>query len=112
MLLQPIVYTRRMEDAAAWWSAVLDLPPAYQSEMWTTFPVGGATLALHHVVEVSEASRLALSLVSVDPLEVVVERLADRGIEPDAPIAVQPFGRQVGYRDPDGNLIQVNEHGS
>ena len=112
MLLQPIVYTTRMDEAVGWWSAVLDISPNHESEMWTTFGVGGAVLALHKAGELPPASRVAVSLVSAEPLESVMARLADRGIEPDAPILVQPFGRQVSYRDPDGNLIQVNEHGS
>lgn len=112
MLLQPIVYTTRMDEAVGWWTAMLDVSPEYQSEMWTSFGVGGATLALHQVDELPSTSRVAVSLVSAEPLESVMARLTARGIEADAPIVVQPFGRQVPYRDPDGNLIQVNEHGS
>jgi catechol 2,3-dioxygenase-like lactoylglutathione lyase family enzyme len=112
MQLQPIVYTTDMGAAVRWWSLVLGVEPAYASEVWTSFDVGGAVFALHGADSLPDGSRCEMSLVSHEPLETVIERLAVGGLEPMAPIVIQDFGRQVGYRDPDGNIVQINEHRS
>ncbi len=110
MRLQPIVYTTRMGQSVAWWSAVLGAEPAYQSEMWTSIPAGGATLGIHHVEETLDRGRVEISLVAEGSLEAAVERLLGAGIQPAEPIKEQPFGRSVLYLDPDGSPVQINEH--
>ncbi len=112
MRLQPIVYTTDMPAAVRWWSVILDVEPGFASDMWTSFDVGGAVLALHGTAGLPDASRCEMSLISEVPLEVAVGRLAEHGLHPVSDIVEQDFGRQVAYRDPDGNTVQINEHRS
>jgi len=42
----------------------------------------------------------------------VIDRMNEAGFVPVGGIVPQPFGRQVGFRDPDGSLVQMNQHGS
>jgi catechol 2,3-dioxygenase-like lactoylglutathione lyase family enzyme len=111
MRLQPIIYTTDAQRAVDWYARVLGMMPNYASEVWTTFDVAGTTLAIHRVEgDLSNESRVAVSLVSSDPLESCLERWAALGIEPVRGIQDETFGRSVLLGDPDGTIIQVNEH--
>ncbi len=105
MKLQPIVYVTDMEKATAWYSQLLGREPDVGSGHWTTFPVGGAHLALHLNSEPLDAGSVELSLVVDERLEELASRIA-----PHRGIADEAFGRSLVMRDPDGTLIQVNEH--
>ena len=105
MNLQPIVYVTDMEKAIAWYSQLLGTTPEVSGDHWTVYAIGGAHLALHLTDEHLEGGSVELSLVADEPLEHVAARLpTHRGIADEA------FGRSLVMRDPDGTLIQVNEH--
>jgi len=103
--LQPIVYVTDMDRSIAWYGNVVAREPASTSEHWSTFDVGGVTLALHHSDGASSEGSVGLSLVVDDDLEAFLERT---GL--NAAIQDQPFGRSLTIVDPDGTPIQVNEH--
>jgi len=105
MHLQPIVYVTDMAASTAWYGALLGAVPALASEHWTAFDCGGATLALHLTDEDLAAGSVELSLVADAPLEAVHGRVSGA-----TEIIVQPFGRSFTVTDPDGTVIQVNEH--
>ena len=105
MKLQPIVYVTDMEKATAWYSRLLGCEPDVSGGHWTTFPVGGAHLALHLNTDSLDAGSVELSLVVGEPLEELASRLT-----PHRGIADEAFGRSLVMEDPDGTLIQVNEH--
>lgn len=105
MQLQPIVYVTDMERAIAWYTTLVGTEPAMTSDFWTSYPVSGGNLALHYVEEALAPGSVALSLVTDESLETVMERVpAADGI------TEQPFGRSIVVVDPDGTKIQVNEH--
>jgi predicted enzyme related to lactoylglutathione lyase len=110
VILQPIVYSTDTAAAADWYEKVLGTPPGHRSDMWTTFPFGGAYLAIHQLEAPRERGRVEISLVATERLEDVLARLAAAGIEPAEGIVSQPFGRSFLLRDPDGSPVQVNEH--
>lgn len=110
MRLQPIVYTTSMDRAVDWYAAVLGDDPVYRSDVWTSFEVGGSDLALHRVDRLPEGSRVELSLVAGESLEALVERLGSRDIPLERGIEEETFGRSLVLRDPEGLVIQVNEH--
>jgi hypothetical protein len=64
MKVQTIVYVTDMGLSRAWYGEVLDREPAFESEMWTPFTVGDATVALHRISHLAEGSRCDLSLVT------------------------------------------------
>lgn len=110
MKLQPIVYTENMNGAVKWYGDVIGVEPAYQSDIWTSFDLNGATLGVHRVESLAERGRVELSLVTAEPLEAVLLRLADHGIEATQGIQDETFGRSIVLHDPDGTPVQVNEH--
>ena len=112
MRLQPIVYTKDMDRAVAWYGQVLGMTPSYQSDIWTTFDVHGAYLAIHRVDgDLANESRIGISLVATDPLEELVQRWSLAGeVEVVRGIQDETFGRSLLLTDPDGTFIQVNEH--
>lgn len=105
MRLQPIVYVTDMASSLGFYGRLLDALPAVTSEHWSTFDLDGATLALHLTDEATGAGMVELSLVADGPLEQTFERMVD-----PSPIVEQPFGRSFRVSDPDGTVIQVNEH--
>ena len=105
MHLQPIVYVTDMAASTAWYGALLGAEPAMASEHWTAFDCGGATLALHLTDEDPSSGSVELSLVAEAPLEDAHGRVSGA-----TEIIEQPFGRSFTVTDPDGTVIQVNEH--
>ena len=45
----------------------------------------------------------------VDDIDAVVERLRDRGVRVSEPMQIPTAGRQAFFRDPSGNLLELNE---
>ena len=111
MNLQPIVYVTDMSTAISFFEKVLGRPPVYRSAIWSSFSVGSATLGLHRTNELPSHSRVELSLISEAPLESVIEQLAAVGITPKRGIQDETFGRSLVLEDPNGFILQVNEHG-
>ena len=110
MKLQPIVYVTDMERAVEWYCTVLDVQPGYRSPAWTSLVVGDAMLGLHITQNRPTDSHVALSLIASEPLEAVAQRLQAAGITISKPICEEDFGRSLVVIDPDGTVIQVNEH--
>jgi hypothetical protein len=48
-------------------------------------------------------------VISDEPLETVAARLTAAGFHPDSPVD-ESWGRSMSVRDPEGMLVQVNEH--
>lgn len=105
MHLQPIVYVTDMAASLAWYEALLASKPAMVSEHWSTFDCDGATLALHLTDESLAAGSVELSLVANTPLEAAHGRVSGA-----TEIIEQPFGRSFTVTDPDGTVLQINEH--
>lgn len=112
MKIQLIVYTLDSEQSVAWYTELLGVEPSYRSEVWTTFDVAGITLAIHRIDgDLPPETRVSLSFIADDSLESLIERWSSssqiqvlRGIEDEV------FGRSLLIADPDGTVIQVNEH--
>ena len=110
MRLQTIVYVTDMDRTMAWYRKVLDTDPATHGSHWSSFRVGRANLALHHTDEVRPDGRVELSLVTSHALEELVDRLDVAQIPIERGIADETFGRSLLLRDPEGMVVQVNEH--
>jgi predicted enzyme related to lactoylglutathione lyase len=112
MKLVPLVYVTDMERAIGFYTSLLPASSVVTSSpYWTELNVGGATLALHLAENVDHGNDgMALGLDAATPLEDVISSLASAGIQPSSEICAQPFGRSVSVVDPDGMIIQINEH--
>jgi catechol 2,3-dioxygenase-like lactoylglutathione lyase family enzyme len=103
MILMPIVYVTDMERSVEFYSS-LGFAVQHRGDHWTELRAGdGAVLALHRAPE----SGIELALASHEPLEAVAASQAAfvaRGVADEA------FGRSLVLRDPDGLMLQVNEH--
>lgn len=112
MKIMPIVYVTNMPASVDFYER-LGLTPNTQdrSGMWFELTLGDAVLALHTIAQrpAREGQQMSLSFVSVEPLETVIERVRDNGLNPDD-IVDEAFGRSFRITDPDGLTIQINEH--
>ena len=112
MKLTPLVYVTDMDRGIAFYTKLLPAATIVTtSPYWTELQVGQATLALHAAENVDHAGDgMALGLDAATPLEDVIAQLESAGIAPSGEICAQPFGRSVTVTDPDGLVIQINEH--
>jgi hypothetical protein len=99
-----------MERCVEWYRTVLDTEPTDHGRNWSSFRVSSANIALHFIEEPMSAGKVELSLVSLEPLEKVVSRLEDAGVDVARGIADEAFGRSIRLVDPEGMSIQINEH--
>ncbi len=112
MKLVPIVYVTDMERSLAWYRSLLpEAELVSTSPYWSELSLGeAASLALHGIERIDPGTQVELSLATTRPLEQLVADLTAAGITPHRGIADEAFGRSVLFRDPDGLVIQVNEH--
>jgi hypothetical protein len=112
MKLTPLVYVTDMSNSIDFYTKLLPAATIVTtSPYWTELKVGEATLALHISESVDHGGDgMGLGLDAATSLEEVVSQLAASGIEPAGEICAQPFGRSVTVADPDGLVIQINEH--
>lgn len=112
MRLVPLVYVTDMERAIGFYTRLLPASSIVTSSPhWTELNVGGSTLALHLAENVEHSNDgMALGLDAATSLEDVIASLSEAGIQLSSEVCAQPFGRSVTVTDPDGMVIQINEH--
>ena len=107
----PFIYTTDMSRSIRWYRTVI--PKARlvsQSPYWSEFDIDGDVLALHGTESIAPGGAAGVSFVAGEPLEDLLTRLGDAGVEPVRGIAEEPFGRSIVLEDPDGFRFQVNEY--
>jgi catechol 2,3-dioxygenase-like lactoylglutathione lyase family enzyme len=90
----------------------LKLGPRVPSTMWAELWCGDAFLGLHRAEEISahNSERLNLCFATDEALETIVQRLEHAQISLEREIADESFGRSIRVCDPDGLLVQINQH--
>jgi catechol 2,3-dioxygenase-like lactoylglutathione lyase family enzyme len=80
--------------------------------MWAELWCGEAFLGLHRAEAIlaHNPERLHVCVATDEALEAVVERLERARIPLEREIADESFGRSIRVRDPDGMLVQINQH--
>ena len=92
----------------------LKLGPRGHSRMWAELWCGEGFIGLHRAehLEPHHPERLNLCIATEEALEQVAQRLHAAGIRLEREISDESFGRSLRVRDPDGLLVQVNQHGT
>ena len=112
MKVMPIRYVADVAAAARFYTALGLIPgDGSRSGNWAELNGSGGLLALHtaRMAEQDRPGRVELSFETAEPLEDLAARLTAAGFEPQA-IVDENFGRSLRVVDPDGVLVQVNEH--
>jgi catechol 2,3-dioxygenase-like lactoylglutathione lyase family enzyme len=112
MKVMPIRYVADVATATRFYMALGLVPgDSSRSGNWTELNGSGGMLALHtaRTAEQDIPGRVELAFETQEPLEALAERLKAAGFEPEA-IVDENFGRSLHVVDPDGVLVQVNEH--
>lgn len=114
LTLMTIVYVRNTGAVMPFYQALGMKPTAIDRRReWIELQLGDAILGLHQSDQPSSQfarnRSTEFSLISHEPLEIFLERLATAGFKTDHPILDETFGRYVMIEAPDGFLIQVNE---
>lgn len=116
MRVMPIRYSADVAAALAFYRALgLDPDGAASAGVWAELPAASGSLALHRA-EAQPGPRgehgpgwCELAFVTDEPLDAVRGRLVAAGYAPEG-IVDEAFGRSFLVADPDGVLVQVNEH--
>ena len=118
----PIRYVRDLDAARRFYEALgltydySTRPPRRGPSAWTELRGDGGCLALHHVPgdapqqDDAPEQGVELSFEATEPLETVTDRLRAAGYQLATEIVDESFGRSFTVRDPEGLVIQVNEH--
>lgn len=112
MKILPIVYVTDMNKAIEFYTTLgLQLDYQQRNDMWTELGSGEQMLALHYANPLphNAQGRVELAMRATEPLESVLARLHQAGIEPYRGIADEGFGRSIQVQDPDGMVIQISE---
>lgn len=116
MKVMAIRYVRDVAEACRFYEALglrhdfTSRPARHGHSVWTELLADVGAVALHYKPPDSPEPEVELSLESDEPLENVATRLRSAGYEPATAIVDESFGRSFTVRDPEGLLIQVNEH--
>lgn len=112
MTLMPIVYVTDIERSLPFYQGLgARLTEKGWNKYWTELHWGDAILALHHWADkIDGRGRVELAFVAHEKLERVAARLKESGIELHRQISDEAFGRSFQVKDPDGLVIQINEH--
>lgn len=115
MILMPMVYVSDTERSAAFYEKLGFVPSTLgRTGVWVELAAGGsegALLALHQTDELPDAEgRVRLSLVAKGSLAELEGRLRASGVEVVRTVTDEAFGYSMEVRDPDGLIVQINEH--
>jgi predicted lactoylglutathione lyase len=112
MKVMPIRYVTDVAVSARFYAALgLVQGDSSRSGNWTELNGSGGMLALHtaRTSQQDSPQRVELAFETREELEELAGRLTAAGFEPEA-IVDENFGRSLHVIDPDGVLVQVNEH--
>jgi catechol 2,3-dioxygenase-like lactoylglutathione lyase family enzyme len=108
-----LIYVADIERALPFYRALgFALELRHRRGGWAELSWGEMLLALHETRElpVAERPRVQLCFEATEPIEHLRERLRQVGLTPFQDIVDEAYGRTLQYRDPDGYVIQINEH--
>jgi predicted lactoylglutathione lyase len=108
-----IVYVKDMEWSISFYEKLGFVVDAKsRSNSRTELKLGEALLALHTSDMLAEhmPRRVGLIFVSAVRLKKLQVELSALGIPIERPVSDEAFGYSMAIRDPDGLVIQINEH--
>lgn len=109
MQLLSIIYPTDMSSSLRFYRA-LGLSPTKQGTLWSELEVGDARLGLQRADPFARGEKIHLVFISHKPLEEVIKRLADSGLQVTSEITDEAYGRSLVLHDPDGVPIMINEY--
>jgi catechol 2,3-dioxygenase-like lactoylglutathione lyase family enzyme len=113
MKVMPIRFVADVEECERFYAALgLDADRRGRTPGWSEMAGRGGLVGLHSAQggdPPRPAGTVELALVTDEPLEEVARRLSASGYDYE-PIADEAFGRFLQVVDPDGLVLQVQEH--
>jgi hypothetical protein len=111
--LELILSVSSVEHAAEFYQAIgFELGDRGISHYWAEMTVGNSFIGLHRDdnLKTRDSGRVFVMLNAEIPLEMMIDQLYKSGIQLEREIADETLGRSIQVCDPDGMLIQINEH--
>jgi len=105
-----ILFARDLKPLVAFYKDAVGFRASAEHPEWVEFDTGPARLALHAAGPEDEETRGVGLFFTVDDVDALVRRLAERGLAAHEPPVDQDFGfRTVAYTDPLGNRVEFGE---
>lgn len=110
--VRDVAAARRFYEALGLEVDFASRPTRHGTTTWVEMTGGPGALALHGIApgDGADLPPVDLAFEAEEPLEQVVARLTAAGFAPATAIVDESFGRSFAVRDPEGLLVQVNEH--
>lgn len=109
MKVMPIRYVRDVEASVAFYRALgLEVGSVSRPGGWAEL-ASDAGVAAVHAADDANAGTCELAFEADEALEAVAERIRAAGFTP-GDIVDESFGRSMQVVDPDGVVVQINEH--
>jgi len=102
------LWVRDFPRMRTFYHETLGLPIRYENPHFAELPAGAGSIALHAERERHAAGTNSFMGFTVRDIDAVVEGLQQRGVDV-APIQDEQFGRITSFRDPEGNMIGLEE---
>lgn len=113
LIMMPVLFVENVDRTIRFFETLgLEMSIRSRTHSWAEFDVGGAILALHEadLETLSNEVRMELAFVAQESLYEVEARCRANRIPVERVVTDERFGRSMVVRDPDGLLIQINEH--
>jgi len=104
-LMEVLLYTSDMKRMRAFYEREIGLRHDTAGASWTSYPTGGALLALRPVT--SGRSPYAEVTFATEDLDSALRMLAEHGVKMTGQIKTQGWGRLARLVDPEGNALAI-----
>ena len=102
-----VVYVRNMKKSVAFYRDTLGLPCLYDSECWSEFSTGGATLALHQSdTATPRDTGISFNVGNVDDTIRALTARRVKIVRPAAPVSDDI--RCASFADPEKNVLGIS----
>ncbi|MEC7640561.1 MAG: VOC family protein [Nitrospinota bacterium] len=112
-MFQKIAYTcypvQDMDRAVDFYKNTLRITLIFTGEEWSEFEIGGQRFALHKTPDRFSAATVATVSLEASPIELVVGKLIDQGVQMQQDIQFFSFGKLATFLDSEGNLLGLYE---
>ena len=110
-LIELALFTDRVAEMTAFYSALTGAPPSYANEMMATFALGDLKLLIHQRLPAApgDPPNVDHFAFGVEDLAAETQAVAEGGLKFDLGPRTFDWGQSAYLRDPDGRLVELHK---
>jgi predicted enzyme related to lactoylglutathione lyase len=96
-----------LQQSVNFYQNLLGFELIIRHDSWAEFNVSGQRFAIHeiNIGEIKSGQIGAIVYFEVNPIEIIVKKLQDKGVNFKEEIEVYPYGKLILFSDPDKNYL-------